>query len=148
MQNIEKSSVIEQLKKIPYGTLLNVMWLDASTVRNADLQKLPLRNDYVETRRSTVGEYKALQRGAAQKAWHVVLRMVAQKRIWALLSKFNSKRLRSSSSYSEPQPQLLAPQPQPQLLNLKSPTPNPNQHLSAQFLFAIEEVEQSQESDY
>lgn len=75
MQNIEKFSVIEQLRKIPHGTLLNVMWLDASTVRNADLQKLPLRNDYVETRRSTVGEYRVLQQGAAQRAWHVVLRM-------------------------------------------------------------------------
>ena len=67
--------IIEQLKKIPYGTLLKIMWLDAATVRGAKITKLPLPNYCVETRRTTIGCYICLQQGRAQKAWHIVLEM-------------------------------------------------------------------------
>lgn len=70
-----ENSILCQLNGIPYGALLKVLWLDAATVKNADLRKLPLRNDYVETRRSTVGTYVCLQKGQKQKVWHIVLEM-------------------------------------------------------------------------
>ncbi len=72
---MKEHSILEQLKGIPYGTLLRIMWLDAATVKSANLLKLPLPNYYVETRRTTVGSYIALQQGQAQKAWHVILEM-------------------------------------------------------------------------
>lgn len=72
---MKETSILEQLKKIPYGTLLKIMWLDASTVKGAKIDKLPLPNYYVETRRIVIGEYVTLQQGQAQKAYHLVLRM-------------------------------------------------------------------------
>lgn len=73
--NENENSILYQLNKIPYGSLVKVLWLDAATVKNAKVGKLPLRNDYVETRRSTVGTYVCLQKGHAQRAWHIVLEM-------------------------------------------------------------------------
>ncbi|MEM2760476.1 MAG: hypothetical protein QXU32_11880 [Nitrososphaerales archaeon] len=67
-------SAVEQLKRIPHGTLVRVMWLDASTVKGARL-KVPLPNYYVETRRTTIGSYIALQSGKSQKAYHLILEM-------------------------------------------------------------------------
>jgi len=72
---MQDNNIVQQLRRIPYGTLLKVMWLDAATVKSTDLSKLPLPNYYVETRRTTVGSYVCLQQGQAQKAWHVVLEM-------------------------------------------------------------------------
>jgi len=72
---MQNNSILEQLKKIPYGTLVKILWLDAATVKSANMRRLPLRNDYVETRRSTVGTLVCLQQGQAQRAWHIVLEM-------------------------------------------------------------------------
>lgn len=68
-------SMLQQSGCIPYGTLLKIMWLDACTVRDAALSKLPLPNYYVETRRSTVGSFVTLQKGQSQNAHHLVLEM-------------------------------------------------------------------------
>ncbi len=72
---MKETSILEELKSIPCGTLLRIMWLDAATVKGAKASKLPLPNYYVETRRTTVGSYIALQQGQAQKAWHIILEM-------------------------------------------------------------------------
>ncbi len=72
---MKEISILEELKSIPYGTLLKIMWLDAATVKGAKVSKLPLPNYYVETRRTTVGSYISLQQGQAQKAWHMILEM-------------------------------------------------------------------------
>jgi hypothetical protein len=69
------NNVLEVLRKTPYGVLLRIRWLDAATVKNADISKLPLANYYIETRRTTIGSYASLQQGQAQKSWHVVLEM-------------------------------------------------------------------------
>lgn len=70
-----KDSTLEQLRRISYGTLLKIRWLDAATVRSASLNRLPFPNYYVETRRTTVGSYVCLQQGQAQRAWHLILEM-------------------------------------------------------------------------
>ncbi len=70
-----KNDVLEALRKIPYGVLLKVLWLDAATVTDANISKLPLANYYVETRRSAIGSFVSLQQGQAQKSWHIVLEM-------------------------------------------------------------------------
>ncbi len=72
---MKENSIREELRSIPCGTLLRIMWLDAATVKSAKVSKLPLPNYYVETRRTTVGSYIALQQGQAQKAWHIILEM-------------------------------------------------------------------------
>jgi len=71
----ENDDSLTQLRSIPYGTLVKILWLDASTVKEARLRKPPLRNDHVETRRSTVGTLICIQQGQFQKAWHIVLEM-------------------------------------------------------------------------
>lgn len=75
MQEEKEADILAQLKHIPYGTLVKILWLDAATVKSVNVRRLPLRNDCVETRRSTVGTFICLQRGKAQKAWHIVLEM-------------------------------------------------------------------------
>jgi hypothetical protein len=72
---VKENTILEQLRNIPHGTFLKIMWLDASTVQGARLNKIPLPNYYVETRRTTVGSCVALQIGQAQKAYHLVLEM-------------------------------------------------------------------------
>jgi hypothetical protein len=67
--------LLDEFNNISRGALLRLQWLDAATIRNADVSRLPLRNDYVETRRATVGSFVCLQRGRSQGAWHVMLEM-------------------------------------------------------------------------
>lgn len=69
-----EEKLIEELRRVPYGTLLKIMWLDASTVRGATI-KLPLPNYYIETKRTTVGSYVSLQRSQSQKVHHLILEM-------------------------------------------------------------------------
>jgi len=67
--------IFDELKKLKKGALVKVMWLDACTVKDADTARIPLPNSYVETRRTTVGEFVCLQQGKAQGAWHLILEM-------------------------------------------------------------------------
>ena len=53
-------SIFDDLKSLKKGALVKVMWLDACTVRDADTARIPLPNSYVETRRTTVGEFVCL----------------------------------------------------------------------------------------
>lgn len=69
------NSILEQLKKVPEGTLLKVLWLDAATVRGAKITKIPLPNYYVETKRTTIGSYICVQVGQYQKSYHIILEM-------------------------------------------------------------------------
>jgi hypothetical protein len=71
----ESDDILTELRNIPCGTIVKILWIDASTVKEARLRKPPIRNDHVETRRSTVGTLICVQQGQVQKAWHVVLEM-------------------------------------------------------------------------
>jgi len=72
---MQNNSILEQLKRVPHGTLLKVLWLDAATVKGAKITKVPLPNYYVETKRATIGSYICLQPGQYQKSYHIVLEM-------------------------------------------------------------------------
>ena len=62
------NSPLQVLKSIQLGDLIGVVWVDAATVKDADIRKIPLPNDYVETRRYTPGVYVCVQKGST---WHI-----------------------------------------------------------------------------
>lgn len=63
-----KQAVLQELAKVEKGDFLEVEWLDAATVKDARIEKLPLPNNYVETRRRTYGVFICVQKSAT---WYV-----------------------------------------------------------------------------
>lgn len=67
---LERSSraAFRELDKIRTGDFVEVEWIDAATVKDARIDRLPLPNDYVETTRRTIGMFVCVQKGAT---WRV-----------------------------------------------------------------------------
>ncbi len=63
-----KRAVLQELARVEKGDFLEVEWLDAATVKDARIEKLPLPNNYVETRRRTYGVFICVQKSAT---WYV-----------------------------------------------------------------------------
>ncbi len=67
---VERGSraAIHELDSIRAGDFVEVEWIDAATVKDASIDRLPLPNDYVETTRRTIGIFVCIQKGAT---WRV-----------------------------------------------------------------------------
>lgn len=67
---VERGSraAIHELDRVRAGDFVEVGWVDAATVEDARIDRLPLPNDYIETTRRTIGIFVCIQKGAT---WRV-----------------------------------------------------------------------------
>ncbi|RMF30125.1 MAG: hypothetical protein D6752_04675 [Candidatus Nitrosothermus koennekii] len=72
---MRSKNIFKLLKSIPKNKPIIVEWLDASTTNHAKIDKFPLPNYYVETRRRTTGTFLCLQRGKYNNEWHLILEL-------------------------------------------------------------------------